>query len=122
MLAEVALRIADPQQARSLLREAEHHYGPSSACAYNDRLLQEVRSALSQASAAGVAPEPLTLAETRVLQYFPTHLTFPEIAEELFLSRFTVKTQALAAYRKLGAHSRREAVAKARALGLIPPA
>jgi LuxR family maltose regulon positive regulatory protein len=47
-------------------------------------------------------------------------LSFPEIANELFVSRHTVKTQALAAYRKLGADSRSEAIAKARESGLLP--
>lgn len=63
----------------------------------------------------------LTTAEIRILQYLPTHLSFPEIANELFVSRHTVKTQALAAYRKLGVHSRSEAIAKAREAGLLPP-
>lgn len=122
MLAEAALATAQPHVAQGLLREAEHHYGRSSACALNDRLLEHVRAVLRETSGTGVAPDPLTLAETRVLQYLPTHLSFPEIADELFLSRFTVKTQALAVYRKLGVHSRREAVERARSLGLIPHA
>ena len=41
------------------------------------------------------------------------------IAEELIVSRNTVKTQAIAAYRKLGVSSRAEAVEQARGLGLL---
>ena len=122
MLAETALAVGEPRQAHGLLHEAEHHYGRPSACRFNDRLLDRVRRAVGEADDISVSPEPLTLAETRVLQYLPTHLSFPEIADEMYLSRFTVKTQALAAYRKLGVHSRREAVEKARALGLLPHA
>lgn len=122
MLAEVALATGDPAQAKALLREAEHHYGRSSSCAFNDRLREHVRGALDDIEQTGAESEALTLAETRVMQYLPTHLSFPEIADELYLSRFTVKTQALAIYRKLGVHSRREAVERARTLGLIPPA
>jgi LuxR family maltose regulon positive regulatory protein len=48
-----------------------------------------------------------------------THLSFPETAQELFLSRHTVKSQAKSLYRKLGATSRSEAVARARELGLL---
>jgi LuxR family maltose regulon positive regulatory protein len=55
----------------------------------------------------------------RVLRYLPTHLSFEAIAEELIVSRNTVKTQAIAAYRKLGVSSRAEAVAQARHLGLL---
>jgi DNA-binding CsgD family transcriptional regulator len=63
--------------------------------------------------------EPLTVSETRVLRYLPTHMGTPEIAAELFLSANTVKTHLRHLYRKLGAHSRREAVQRARATGLL---
>ena len=49
-----------------------------------------------------------------VLGYLPTHLSFPAIAGRLNVSRFTVKTQAMAVYRKLGASSRAEVVDRAR--------
>ena len=61
----------------------------------------------------------LTPAELRLLPLLPTHLSFPEIAERLFLSRHTVKTQAMSIYRKLDASSRAEAVALARDIGLL---
>ena len=48
-----------------------------------------------------------------------THLSFPEIAEELFLSRNTIKSEAISIYRKLGASSRSQAVARSRELGLL---
>jgi DNA-binding CsgD family transcriptional regulator len=63
--------------------------------------------------------EPLTDSETRVLRYLPTHMGAPEIAAELFLSTNTVKTHLRHLYRKLGAHSRREAGQRARAIGLL---
>jgi LuxR family transcriptional regulator, maltose regulon positive regulatory protein len=66
-----------------------------------------------------LAATPLTPAEMRVLRYLPTHLSFEAIAEELIVSRNTVKTQAIAAYRKLGVSSRAEAVEQARELGLL---
>ena len=46
-----------------------------------------------------------------------THLSFPEIADELFLSRHTIKSQAMSIYRKLGVSSRSQAVTRARELG-----
>ncbi len=63
----------------------------------------------------------LTTAELRVLQFLPTHLSFPEIAERLNVSANTVKTHSRAVYRKLDARSRGQAVAQARAAGLIDP-
>jgi LuxR family transcriptional regulator, maltose regulon positive regulatory protein len=46
-------------------------------------------------------------------------MTFPEIGEELFLSRNTIKSQAYSIYRKLGATTRSQAIARARELGLL---
>ena len=57
--------------------------------------------------------------ETRVLRYLPTHLRAAEIADELNLSANTVKTHVRHLYQKLGAHSRGEAVERARAFGLL---
>ena len=47
-----------------------------------------------------------------------THLPVPEIAAEMYLSRNTIKTQAYALYRKLGA-TRNQAVTRSRQLGLL---
>ena len=45
----------------------------------------------------------MTAAELRLVPLLPTHLTYPEIGERLFISRHTVKTHAGSVYRKLGA-------------------
>ena len=63
--------------------------------------------------------EPLTPAESRVLAYLPTHLSFSEIGAALYVSRNTVKSHAMAIYRKLGVTSRGDAVREARQLRLI---
>jgi LuxR family maltose regulon positive regulatory protein len=60
----------------------------------------------------------LSPAERAVLQLLRTHLTLGEIAEELHVSRNTVKSQVASLYRKLDASSRREALRRARAVGL----
>jgi len=64
-------------------------------------------------------PARLTLAELRVLRLLPTHFSLREIAARLHVSANTVKTQAHAVYRKLDVSSRSEAVARARAIGLV---
>jgi len=61
----------------------------------------------------------LAAAELRLLPLLSTHLSFPQIGGEMFLSRFTVKSQAMSIYRKLGACSRSQAVTRSRELGLL---
>ena len=61
----------------------------------------------------------LTPAEWRCPMLLPTHLTLGEIAESLYVSRNTVKSQAVTVYRKLGVSGRSQAVGRARALGYL---
>jgi LuxR family maltose regulon positive regulatory protein len=61
----------------------------------------------------------LTGAELRLLPLLATHLSFREIAERLFVSRNTIKTQAISVYRKLGVSTRSQAIARSVELGLI---
>ncbi len=63
--------------------------------------------------------EELSDAELRVVRFLPSNLKAPEIAAELFVSPNTVRTHMRHIYSKLDAHSRREAVDRARELGLI---
>jgi LuxR family maltose regulon positive regulatory protein len=91
-------------------------------------LISEILSLLAGAGRSGSAPraplplrEPLSESETRVLRYLPTNLSAREIADELFLSWYTVKTHMRHLYAKLGTHTRHETVDRARALGLLAP-
>ena len=61
----------------------------------------------------------LTDAELRLLLYLTTHFTFREISVRLYVSRNTVKTQAISIYRKLGVSSRSAAISRADELGLL---
>ena len=65
--------------------------------------------------------DPLSKTEIRVLGYLPTNLSTPDIACELSVSVHTVRTHIRHLFAKLGAHGRTEAVARARALGLLAP-
>lgn len=62
--------------------------------------------------------EPLTRRELVVLAELDEHTTLEEIANRLFVTRNTVKSQVRSVYKKLGVSNRAEAVAQARALGL----
>ena len=80
------------------------------------RLEAEIE-AMPQAAARGGSG--LTGAELRLLPLLSTHLSFREIGERLFVSRNTIKTQAISVYRKLGVSSRSAAITRAGELGLV---
>ena len=87
------------------------------------QLLEWVEKAWSEADFASASERwPLSPAELRLLHFLPTHLSFREIAGELFVSPNTVKTQARSIYQKLGVSSRAEAVECARTAGLLQSA
>ncbi len=58
--------------------------------------------------------DPLTERELTILRLLASHLTLPEIGENLHISRHTVKSHVSRIYRKLGTTSRSEAVSEAR--------
>ena len=119
-LIRVHLALADLAAARTLMREVDELLRrrpglgtlTGEAQALRARLPKERGSSASGASA-------LTAAELRLLPLLSTHLSMPEIAEDLFLSRNTIKSQAISIYRKLGASSRNQAVTRSRELGLL---
>lgn len=63
--------------------------------------------------------DALSDTERRLLRYLPTNLTASAIGGQLNVSTNTVKTHLQHIYSKLGVHSRQEAVARARELGLV---
>jgi LuxR family maltose regulon positive regulatory protein len=119
-LARVHLALADLPGARTLMREVDELLRrrpglgtlAGQAQALRARLAKEHNSSAPGASA-------LTGAELRLLPLLATHLSFPEIATQMFLSRNTIKSQANSIYRKLGASTRNQAVARSRDLGLL---
>jgi LuxR family maltose regulon positive regulatory protein len=122
-LARVRLALADADGARALLRRV------SDIFRVRPRLgvLVERHAELDRRTRALSEPEgrwasSLTPAEQRLLPLLATHLSFREIGERLFVSRNTVKTQAIAVYRKFGVTSRSAAIERAAALGLIEEA
>jgi LuxR family maltose regulon positive regulatory protein len=63
--------------------------------------------------------EPLTGRELEVLRLLAAGRSNAEVAGELFVEQSTVKTHLIHLYSKLGVHSRTQAVARGRALGLL---
>jgi LuxR family maltose regulon positive regulatory protein len=119
-LTHVHLGLADLAGARTVMQEIDEllmrrpDLGTlvGEVAALRARLARERGSSVPGASA-------LSAAELRLLPMLSTHLSFPEMAAELFLSAHTIKSQMKSIYRKLGASSRSQAVARARELGLL---
>jgi DNA-binding CsgD family transcriptional regulator len=100
-------------------RPTGHSAGEAALAAEVAGVLGEAKRSAPPSGGPAWLGERLTESETRVLRYLPTHLGVPEIAAELYLSANTVRTHLRHLYRKLGAHSRQEAVQRARAIGLL---
>jgi LuxR family maltose regulon positive regulatory protein len=118
-LATAHLGLADPAGARTLLLEIRDVMVRRPRLgALNDEVAA-LQARLEQLRGGTPSASTLTVAELRLLPLLSTHLTFQEIAERLFVSRNTVKSQAISIYRKLDATSRSEAVSHAAEAGLI---
>jgi LuxR family maltose regulon positive regulatory protein len=120
LLAHASLWLADLVGARTLLAEASRLARRTAGAVIFARWFDDAWSymdTLAETSLGG--PSSLTIAELRILRFLPSHRSFREIAEQLGVSANTVKTQAHAVYRKLGAASRSEAVTRAAEAGLL---
>ncbi len=79
---------------------------------------QEVTPAPTQAMAPGLVDQ-LSDRELIVLQYLPSRMSNPEIAQTLYVSVNTLKTHLKHIYRKLDVANRSEAIARAESLRLL---
>jgi LuxR family transcriptional regulator, maltose regulon positive regulatory protein len=119
-LAYVHLALGDLAGARTLMREADDILRRRPGLGAFARQAGDLRGELARArGSAALGASALTAAELRLLPLLSTHLSFPEIAAEMFLSRNTVKSHANSIYRKLGTSSRNQAVSRLRELGLL---
>jgi LuxR family transcriptional regulator, maltose regulon positive regulatory protein len=119
-LIRVHLAQADLAGARTVMREVDEllRRRPDLGTLVGEA--EALRAQLSgQEGAGSPGASALTAAELRVLPLLASHLPASEIAAELFVSVHTVKSQQASLYRKLGASSRSQAVARARQLGLL---
>lgn len=122
-LARARLALGDAAAARSLLADVaaiERRRPDLGVLGPRAHGLRRDAELLAAASGDGRASS-LTAAELRLLPLLTTHLTFREIGQELFVTRNTVKTQAISLYRKLGSSSRSDAIRRATELGLLSP-
>jgi DNA-binding NarL/FixJ family response regulator len=79
----------------------------------------EVAAEAAGQAGAMVTAASITMAEAQVLRYLPKPIPFSVIADKLGISRSAAKERASRLYKRLGVHTRDEAVTRAGSLGLI---
>jgi LuxR family maltose regulon positive regulatory protein len=122
-LAAAHVTLRDATGARALVDEASETIARGPRLAVLSAQAERLRREVDEIPDGGDANSSgLTAAELRLLPLLATHLTFREIGEQLFVSRNTIKTQAISVYRKLGVSSRSDAITRARELGLVEDA
>jgi len=118
-LARVYLALRETRMVRSLVAEIRELLDERPYVGVLAEQVDELEREVEAVSDSDGTRAALTPAELRLLPFLTTHLTFREIGEELFVSRNTIKTQAISVYRKLGVTSRSEAIRCAVDLGLV---
>jgi len=113
------IALTDVAGARTVLREVDDLLRRRPDLGILGSEADELRSRLESMHADVIGASSLTAAELRLLPLLATHHSFREIGERLHLSPHTVKTQAIAIYRKLGVSSRSQAIQHAQDLGLL---
>jgi LuxR family maltose regulon positive regulatory protein len=122
LLTRVRCRRGRLDEAGATLRRALGELGELSDAGRVGALAAEAQAELQELQAragGGELVDGPTEADLAVLLRLDSDLTSRQIAVELFLSPNTVRSHIKALYRKLGVGSRADAVARARALGLV---
>ncbi len=118
-LAHAYVALGDAAGARAVLRQARDIMLVSPELGVLPEQCAELSELLDAITTGSIGASSLTAAELRLLPLLATHLTHQEIGERLYVSRNTVKSQAMSIYRKLGASTRGEAVRIAEQIGLL---
>ena len=118
-MARAYIALGDQGGARAVLRQAGDIFKQRPELGNLPERADELRAKVDTITTGALGASSLTTAELRLLPLLPTHLSFREIGERLFVSRHTVKTQVISIYRKLGASSRSETIDRMRELGMI---
>ncbi|MFN8483399.1 MAG: LuxR C-terminal-related transcriptional regulator [Anaerolineae bacterium] len=109
-LAPLVQRLLESGVAQAYLRQVLAGFAGEIQAAPSARLVKD-----------GALSEPLTDREMEILRLLGRGLSNKEIGAQLVIAPETAKRHTGNIYGKLGVHSRREAVLRAQALGLLPP-
>jgi LuxR family maltose regulon positive regulatory protein len=118
-LAHGYIALGDPGGAHAVLQQADNIFRQRPSLGALPAQADELREQLATMRRTGLGASSLTTAELRLLPLLATHLSFREIAERLYLSPNTVKSEAISIYRKLGVFSRSDAVRRGQQLGML---
>jgi LuxR family maltose regulon positive regulatory protein len=118
-MAECSLALGDTAGGRSFLRDAEAVLRRRPQLGVLGARARRLRGRLDTLPPTSPGASTLTSAELRLLPLLVTHLPLSGIADRLFVSRHTVKSQVWSMYRKLEVHTRSDLVVRSRELGLL---
>jgi LuxR family maltose regulon positive regulatory protein len=118
-IGQAYLELADPTGARAVLREIDHILRLRPDLGIIGDQAAELATRIETIRHGTAGASSITAAELRLVPFLATHLSFREIGERLHVSRHTVKSQAIAIYRKLGVTSRSEAIERINEIGLL---
>jgi LuxR family maltose regulon positive regulatory protein len=119
-LAAASLALGDAMTASLRVREAREILASTTNFDSIEAEIERLSATIRTARATLSDGVHLTPAELRLIPMLATHLSFREIADELYVSVHTIKAEVTSIYRKLGVTSRTQAVTRARAIGLLP--
>ena len=118
-LAHAYLEVADPPGARAVLQQVRDMLAVRPQLGVVATQADQLQQTLDTIRVGPFGASTLTAAELRLLPLLATHLSLADIAARLYVSRNTVKSQAVSTYRKLGVSARSQAIRRAEEVGLL---
>jgi DNA-binding NarL/FixJ family response regulator len=122
LITDAAARASDEAVADAAATIAVADEAASEAVAEDLVLIEDADEVAAEATSEAQArtrAASITRSEAQILRYLPQPVPFSVIADKLGISRSAAKERAERLYRRLGVHSRDEAVSRARTLGLL---
>jgi len=122
LITDAAAQASDQAVADAAATIAAADQAASEAVAEDRELIgaaDEVAAEATKQAQARMRAASITRSEAQILRYLPQPVPFSVIADKLGISRSAAKDRAERLYKRLGVHSRDEAVNRARTLGLL---
>ena len=122
LITDAAAQASDQAVADAAATIAAADQAASEAVAEDRELIgaaDEVAAEATKQAQARMRAASITRSEAQILRYLPQPVPFSVIADKLGISRSAAKDRAERLYKRLGVHSRDEAVSRARTLGLL---